>query len=62
MGAIEKVKSFSDAMFFLFVFSKATVGFGLGFIVAGDPHGIGWWVFGLGIILSIPGWKKVLLG
>lgn len=62
MSAIERVKSLSNPMFALFVFSKVVIGFSLGFLVAGDPFGIGWWVLGLGIILSIPGWKKALLG
>jgi len=62
MNPIERVKSLSNGMFALFVFSKGTIGFGLGFLVAGDPFGIGWWVLGAGIVLSIPGWKVALLG
>ena len=62
MNPIERVKSLSNGMFFLFVFSKATIGFGLGLLVAGDPSDLGLWIIGLGILLSIPGWKAALFG
>ncbi|MFC1559888.1 hypothetical protein ACFLZ2_02060 [Candidatus Margulisiibacteriota bacterium] len=59
---IEKVKSLSNMMLCLFVFSKVVIGFGLGVLLASYVMDLGWWIIGAGIVLSLPGWKKVLLG
>ena len=60
MCLIDKVKALSTPLFILHFFSKMVLVFGLGIILANRLKGLGWWIIGLGVVLSIPTAIKIL--
>ena len=57
---IDKVKALSTPLFILHFFSKMIFAFGLGILLANRLEGLGWWIIGLGVVLSIPTAIKIL--
>ena len=60
MNMVGKVKALDTPMFLLFVSAKALGGMAIGIIIAPYVGNIGWWVFLLAIIISIPVMRKIL--
>jgi len=54
MSIIDKVKGLPTPLFILHFLSKAIVALGLGVLLAGRLTGLGWWIVGIGVVLSIP--------
>ena len=59
MGIIDKVKSLPTPLFILHFASKAVIALGLGVLLASQLEGLGWWIVGLGFVLSIPAAIKI---
>ena len=59
MGIIDKVKSLATPLFILHFASKAVIALGLGVLLASQLEGLGWWIVGLGFVLSIPAAIKI---
>ena len=60
MGIIDKVRGLPTPLFMLHFFSKMLFVFGLGILLGSRLEGLGWWLIGLGIVLSIPTAVKIL--
>ena len=60
MGIIDKVRGLPTPLFMLHFFSKIVFVFGLGILLASRLEGLGWWMIGLGVVLSIPTAIKIL--
>ena len=59
MGIIDKVKGLPTPLFILHFSSKAIVALGLGVLLASRLEGLGGWIIGLGVLLSIPAAIKI---
>jgi hypothetical protein len=59
MNVIDKIKVLPTPLFILHFSSKVLIGFGLGIVVARCMQGLGWWIVGLGIVLSVPAIMKI---
>lgn len=59
MGLIDKVKGLPTPLFILHFTSKAVITLGLGVLLANQLDGFGWWIIGLGLVLSIPAAIKI---
>ncbi len=57
---VDKVKGLPTPLFMLHFFSKMVFVFGLGILLASRLEGLGWWIIGLGVVLSIPTAIKIL--
>ena len=60
MSIIDKIKALPGPMFILHFSSKMLFVFGLGLLLGSRLEGLGWWMIGLGIALSIPTAVKIL--
>lgn len=60
MNMVDKVKGLPTPLFMLHFFSKMVFVFGLGILLASRLEGLGWWIIGLGVVLSIPTAIKIL--
>jgi hypothetical protein len=59
MSIIDKIKALPASLFILHFISKVIIGFGLGIVAARCMQGLGWWIVGLGIVLSVPAIVKI---
>lgn len=60
MSRVDRLRAFSTPTLLLFVVSKCIIWLGAGVLLANVLAGLGWWIVGLGIVLSISGWIKIL--
>lgn len=59
MSIVDKIKALPTPLFVLHFASKAVFTFGLGILLASYLKGLGWWIVGLGVVLSIPSVIKI---
>lgn len=59
MCVLDKIKALPAPLFVLHFASKAIIAFGLGIILASYLQGLGWWIVGLGVVLSMPALSKI---
>ena len=57
---VDKVKGLTTPLFVLHFISKMLFVFGLGILLGSRLEGLGWWLIGLGIVLSIQTAVKIL--
>jgi len=62
MSLIDKVKQLPASLLVLLVLGKLIIGVGIGVLLITYLVGYGWWFVILGVVISLPGAYKVLVG